>query len=210
MDGDLVAMIVKGNAELEARVDGELVATADGPGNAFDVDDEDEEDDEDESLGFEVETEFTAQVTDGTYVVIDKLKLPEAGFMSIHEGKEFAGLDGDVDIGASSIIGYSEFLEAGVYKDLEVPIFDPDEEGELDLEDREFLEEAAALIALPHKDTNDNEEWDFYPDETQEDFAFKDDEGDPQRFPPDERANDVAAVFPVREDPERFDNFRDD
>jgi hypothetical protein len=48
------------------------------------------------------------------------------------------------------------------------------------------------LIALPHKDTNNNQEWEFYPNETEQDGAFT--EGDTASTFPLNRVTDGAVI----------------
>lgn len=133
---------------------------------------------------------FDDQESDGTSVVVDRVNLSEGGFVSVHDGR-FVGSHGEVGVGAGSIIGYSEFLEAGTHEDVEVPLFE-DEELNLDpYEDRELFD-LQYLIALPHADTNGNEEWDFYPGEIDIDTAFQ--EGDTSSVFPLERTTDGAVI----------------
>lgn len=140
--------------------------------------------------GESTSVEFDNQESDGTSVVIDRVHLSEGGFISIHDGR-FVGSHGEVGVGAGSIIGYSEFLGAGTYEDVEVPLFE-DEELNLDpYEDRE-LSDLQYLIALPHADTNGNEEWDFYPGEINVDTGFE--EGDTSSVFPLERTTDGAVI----------------
>lgn len=110
--------------------------------------------------------------------------------MSIHDGR-FIGDEGQVGIGVGSIIGYSEFLEPGVHKNIKVHLFNDDRLNLTPYPDRE-LRDMQYLIALPHRDTNDNQEWDFYPDNTTEDGAFK--EGNTSEYFPLNRTNDGAVI----------------
>jgi hypothetical protein len=130
-----------------------------------------DEDDEDEDEGGFASVEFDDQTSDGTSVVVDSVAMPEGGFISIHD-ERFVAADDSVAVGPGSIIGYSRYLDPGTHTNVEIGLFN---DAELDTspyeEDR--LDDGVTLIALPHKDTNDNEEWDFYPGETGQDGAYK-------------------------------------
>lgn len=138
----------------------------------------------------ETTVEFTDQESDGYSVVVDEVHLSEGGFVSIHDGR-FIGSHGEVGVGAGSIIGYSEYLEEGTHEDVEVYLFE-DEALNLDPYEDWKLFDIQYLIALPHADTNDNQEWDFYPGETDADAAFKD--GDTTSSFPLERTSDGAVI----------------
>lgn len=103
--------------------------------------------------------EFSDQSTDGTSVVVDSTRLDDGGFMTIHDSSL---LDEEV---IPSVIGVSEYLEPGTYENLEVELDDPISEGD-------------TLIAMPHRDTNDNEQYDFVETEGDEDGPYTSD-GDP-------------------------------
>lgn len=142
------------------------------------------------AAGDATSVDFYDQLSDGTSVVVDRVYLSEGGFVSIHDGR-FVGTDGEVGVGAGSIIGYSEFLKAGTYHDVEVSLFE-DEELNLEPYDDRELFDSQYLIALPHADTNDNQVWDFYPGDIQQDFAFE--EGDTAGTFPLERTTEGAVV----------------
>lgn len=78
---------------------------------------------------------FTDQISDGTHVGVASVVLPNGGFVAV-EGP------------AGSIIGVSAFLDAGEHADVTVPLDEP-------------LTEDAELVAVAHRDTNSNREFDF-------------------------------------------------
>ncbi|WP_191907507.1 hypothetical protein [Haloarcula sp. CBA1131] len=82
------------------------------------------------------------QESDGSEVVVDSAQLPEGGFIVIHDSTL---LDGGI---LSSVIGNSEYLEAGSHEDITITLDEP--------QDEDF-----AAIAMPHLDTNGNEAYDF-------------------------------------------------
>lgn len=161
-------------------------------------------------------TRFSDQVTDGTYVIVDEANITteEGGFISIHIARPEEDIsdvgfinpeDGTPQNAAQTIIGYSAFLEQGLYQNVKVPIFEDDELEAVDELDR--LEEPTVLVSLQHVDSNDNEEWDFYTNDS-EDPAYADDVGEPNdgSFAPPgpQRPTDIAAVVPLEENENDF------
>jgi PGF-CTERM protein len=99
------------------------------------------------------EVSISDQRSDGTTVTVDSASLSHGGFVTIHDGSV---LDGAV---FDSVRGTSGYLEAGQHSDIEVSLDDP-------------YEEAGTAIAMPHLDTNDNEEYDFLSSEGEEDGPY--------------------------------------
>jgi hypothetical protein len=96
---------------------------------------------------------FSDQSTDGTSVVVDSVNLPEGGFVTIHDSRL---TDGQAVL---SVRGTSAYLEAGNHEDIEVELDDP-------------LVEGDTLIAMPHRDTNGNETYDFVSSQGEEDGPY--------------------------------------
>lgn len=167
---------------------------------------------------------FSDQVTDGTYVIVDEgnITTEEGGFMSVHIARPEEGIadvgfineeDGSPQNAAATIIGYSEYLEPGVHQNIRVPIFE-DEELQAVSGDKDRLEEPTVLVSLPHVDSNENEEWDFY-DEGDQDGAYGFEEigapTDGSFAPPGpDRPTDIAAVVPLEENEDDFHISRPD
>lgn len=107
---------------------------------------------------------FTDQTTDGTSVIAESATLPDGGFVTIHDE---ALLTNDDPVG--SVIGVSEFHGAGDHADIEIPLF-----GEIQGTEFETstLRENQTLIAMPHKDTNSSEEYEFVATNGQEDGPY--------------------------------------
>ncbi|MFB6236504.1 MAG: PGF-CTERM sorting domain-containing protein [Halopenitus sp.] len=97
------------------------------------------------------------QPTEGEYVIVDRVELSEAGFVTIHDSSL---LDGKP---FGSILG-SKYLEAGVHKNVRVKLDQP-------------LESDDTIIPMAHKDTNDNKAYDFKSSEGQADGPFKNADG---------------------------------
>ncbi|MDL5360638.1 hypothetical protein [Halalkalicoccus sp. NIPERK01] len=164
---------------------------------------------------------FSDQVTDGTYVIVDEVNITteEGGFMSVHIARPEEGIadvgfinpeDGSAQNAAATIIGYSEHLEQGLHQNVKVPIFQVKELQAVP-DDMDRLEEPTVLVSLPHIDSNENEEWDFF-DDDDEDPAYGPGVGEPTdgTFAPPgpDRPTDIAAVVPLEENEEDFHIFR--
>ncbi|MFC7074051.1 PGF-CTERM sorting domain-containing protein [Halovenus rubra] len=82
------------------------------------------------------------QQTDGTTVVVESTTLEDGGFVTVHDSTL---LDGDA---LGSVVGVSAYLDPGSYEALEISL-------------EEAVTEDETLIAMPHRDTNGNEMYDF-------------------------------------------------
>ena len=105
---------------------------------------------------------FENQSSDGTTVTVANATLPEDGYVAIHDSSL---LDDNV---VGSVIGVSEYQEAGTYEDLNVTLFDvPGAEF-----NRTELSENDTLIAMPHEETSNNTAYDFVATNGTEDGPF--------------------------------------
>jgi hypothetical protein len=111
----------------------------------------------------ETSVAFENQTTEGETVVVEEVTLEDDGFVAIHNASL---LDGNT---LGSVVGVSAYLEAGTHEDVEVTLFEGVEGAEYD---RSALEEDGTLIAMPHRDTNSNEEYDFVASEGSEDGPY--------------------------------------
>ena len=109
---------------------------------------------------------FQNQYSDGTSVTVDEATLPEGGFVTIHDATL---LEGEV---FESVIGVSEFLEPERHTGIEVDLFTGVPGAEFE-EDR--LTETQPLIAMPHLDTDGDEQYGFIETEGEEDGPYLDD-----------------------------------
>ncbi|MWG36870.1 DUF7282 domain-containing protein [Halomarina oriensis] len=100
------------------------------------------------------------QTTDGSVVTIASASLPEGGFVTIHDDTL---QDGAV---IESVRGTSEYQEAGNVTDLNVTL------------DTAF-ENTSTVIAMPHMDTNDNQQYDFVTSEGSDDGPYTNEDGSP-------------------------------
>ncbi|WP_126665077.1 DUF7282 domain-containing protein [Haloterrigena salifodinae] len=109
-----------------------------------------EENQSDELIDEEVDSEqdayvnFSDQATEGETVVVDNVTMASGGFVVIHDSSLLAGGENVF----TSVIGTSAYLEAGTHENVEVTLDEP-------------LAEDETLIAMPHRDTNANETYDF-------------------------------------------------
>ena len=113
----------------------------------------------------EAAVSFSDQTTDGTAVTVDAVNTTDGGFVVIHDSSL---LDGEV---IGSVIGVSEYLEPGLNENVSVTLFDGVPGAEFN---RTELTENETLIAMPHRDTNDNETYDFVATDGEEDGPYLD------------------------------------
>jgi hypothetical protein len=142
--------------------------TPDGEGDAMDDDDDSEDDDEAPTAS----VTFDGQKTHGSSVQVAETDLSDGGFVAIHDSSL---LDGEV---FGSVIGVTEYLEAGDHEDIEAHLFDEEMVDGAEF-DQDELEEDCTLIAMPHLDTDDNEEYNFLASNGEEDGPYVDEDGNP-------------------------------
>jgi len=111
----------------------------------LDVDGDEDFSDEEDGRIVEASTatvSISDQESDGSEVVVDSAQLSDGGFIVIHDSSL---LEGEV---AGSVVGNSEYLEAGSHEDVTITLDEP-------------MDEDFTAIAMPHLDTNGNEAYDF-------------------------------------------------
>ena len=91
---------------------------------------------------------------DGSVVTVDEVFLPNGGFVTVHDETLISE-----DDAFGSVLGTSEYLEAGSHSNVEV---------ELD----SALNESQTLVPMAHQDTNDNQAYDFVSSEGEEDAPY--------------------------------------
>lgn len=102
---------------------------------------------------------FSDQESDGETVVVDEVTMASGGFAVIHDSSLLVEQD---PIG--SVIGVSEYLEAGTHENVEVTL-------------DESIEEGTTLIAMPHMDTDGDESYGFVSSEGAADGPYVADGG---------------------------------
>ncbi|SFF86701.1 hypothetical protein SAMN04488063_0582 [Halopelagius inordinatus] len=95
--------------------------------------------------------DFENQYTEGEEIVVDEVTLSESGYVAVHDARL---LDGEA---AESVVGVSEYLEAGEHYRVEIELFDV--EG-ADFE-KHRLQSDQPLIPMPHRETDGDETYDF-------------------------------------------------
>ena len=106
---------------------------------------------------------FSDQTTDGTSVTVDSVNMSDGGFVVIHDDSL---LEGEV---TGSVIGVSEYLEPGETENVSVTLFDGVPGATFNQTE---LTENQTLIAMPHRDTNANETYDFIATNGSEDGPY--------------------------------------
>ena len=99
---------------------------------------------------------FENQSSGGNAVTADSVYVPDGGFVTIHDASVTEGAVFD------SVRGTSMYLEPGLHRNVDVMLDSP-------------VSEDATLIAMPHRDTNDNETYDFLTSEGSNDGPYTDD-----------------------------------
>lgn len=88
------------------------------------------------------QTTITDQTSDGSTVTVDSVTVHDGGFVTIHDGTL---LDGET---FGSVRGSSDYLAPGTHEDVTVQLDDP-------------YEQDGTAIAMPHRDTDGDESYDF-------------------------------------------------
>ncbi|WP_049901134.1 hypothetical protein [Natrinema sp. J7-1] len=132
---------------------------------------------------------FNDQAIDNDTVVVENATLASGGFVAIHDSSLLVGNVVD------SVIGSSTYLEAGTHENIEITLDEP-------------LEEDETLIAMPHRDTNDNETYDFVETDGQADGPYLTADNEPVTDDAEITVDGVAGEAPVDEEP--VDNETDE
>jgi hypothetical protein len=93
------------------------------------------------------------QPTDGEHVLVDRVVMEEGGFVAVHNDRLLEGM------AVASVVGSSDFLSEGVHENVRIQL---DEE----------LTENQTLILMPHRDSNENGEYDFVNSAGQDDPPY--------------------------------------
>ncbi|WP_255196396.1 DUF7282 domain-containing protein [Halorarius litoreus] len=109
-------------------------------------------------VGQEPSATFADQTTNGTYATIDAAYLPNGGFLTVRDDSLSSGAVFD------SVLGVSPYLSAGNHSDVTVRLGDP-------------IAYNQTLIAMPHTDSNGNQQFDFVDSEGAEDGPYVDTDG---------------------------------
>ncbi|WP_394298910.1 PGF-CTERM sorting domain-containing protein [Halostagnicola sp. A56] len=119
--------------------------------------------------------EMSEQSTTGNSVVVDRVELSEGGFVTVHDSTVADGAVFD------SIRGTSDYLEAGVHENVRVHL-------------NESLTGDETVYPMAHRDSNDNEMYDFPASEGADDGPYANGNGDPVMAPTDVMVSHEATV----------------
>ncbi len=121
------------------------------------------------TAGADAEVTLNDQTSaDSLTITVASVYLPQDGFVAVHDTSLLSG------VVAGSVIGVSDYLEAGTYADVEIGLFDVPG---LDVPADTTLPGTQAVIAMPHLDTDGDEIYGFLNDNTV-DGPFLEAEGD--------------------------------
>lgn len=92
---------------------------------------------------------FVEQTPNDTTVLIERAVLPEGGFVVVHAAENVSGeYEQAENLTVGSVLGNSTYLEPGDHANVVIQLDRP-------------LNESQTLVAMAHRDTNDNREYDF-------------------------------------------------
>ena len=94
------------------------------------------------SVTVSADVSMADQSSDGVTVTVDRVDMAEGGFVTVHDATLLDGATFD------SVVGTSDYLEAGVHEDVTVTL-------------EERLTGGQTLIAMPHQDTDGDENYTF-------------------------------------------------
>ena len=113
----------------------------------------------------DADVSFDEQESNGTLVTVDSVFVPDGGYVTIHDQRL---LEGDA---TGSVVGVSSYLEPGYHENVNVTLFD--------VKGAQFqtsqLTESQVLIAMPHRETNNNTAYDFVSSNGSADGPYIDD-----------------------------------
>ena len=98
-------------------------------------------------------------------VTVDSVTLENDGYVAIHETPANPS-DGTP---ADTVIGVSQYLEAGTYSDVTIDLFSGVPGASFD---RDSLNDGETVVAMPHEETNGNEEYNFVSSDGSADGAY--------------------------------------
>jgi hypothetical protein len=97
---------------------------------------------------------FRNQTTNGSTVTVDSVTLPSGGFVAVHNESYLRGGDP-----LQTIVGRSRYLSSGTHRNVSVPLSHP-------------VQQSQTLVAIPSRDTNGNQRYDYVRSEGFQDPAY--------------------------------------
>lgn len=134
------------------------------------------------------EIEFEDQESDGTSVTVARTYLEGDGFITIHTWDLIAEQDSP-----GTIVGVSELLTPGEYKNITVNLFADGTGSSPGFEGQERLEGTQKLVAVPHRDVTGTGEVEFT-GENGHDIPFQNGPASRDDLPVPSAVNDVGTV----------------
>lgn len=136
-------------------------------------DEEEGEDEEDPAANVVFSDQTVGKGNSANFVRIERCELSHGGYLSIHAYSRFEFAEGEdpdeYDVPepksldhpvCESLIGITEYLKPGVHNNVKVPLLEPDSPAvELGIEDEGVLEKSQALIAIPHRNNTDPDDF---------------------------------------------------
>lgn len=110
---------------------------------------------------------FENQTTDGTTVTVQTITVPDGGYAMIHN----MSLKDNM---TRSAIGVSEYLEPGTHHNVTVTLFNVPGRG---FSEDATLMEDQRLLVMPHRETNDNQQFDHFTTGMNQDGAYRNETG---------------------------------
>ncbi|WP_049996177.1 DUF7282 domain-containing protein [Halococcus sediminicola] len=118
-----------------------------------------------DSAGITVPTEIREQASvtvrsqtlQGDSLTVERARLPDSGFLVIHNKSYLSSESAPLE----SAVGVSSYLEVGQHKGVSVPLLDG------------AAEEDQTLVAVPYRDTNGNQRYDYIASDGFQDTAYE-------------------------------------
>jgi len=107
---------------------------------------------------------FGDQAGAGDNVTVESVFVPEGGYVAVHDDSLF---DGDA---VGSVVGVSDYLEPGTHENVSVTLYEGVEGA--DFADDAASEDNATLVAMPHMETTDNEDFEFVESDGEDDGPY--------------------------------------
>ena len=138
---------------------------------------------------------FTDQTTNGTTITVASTTLPDGGFVAIHDSSYLPPENATVD----SIIAVGRYFEANESaKRVTIELYDVPGQSF----DQKRLGNDSTLVAVPYRDTNSNQQYDYYRSDGIDDSAYVNRSGESPEVIVDRASVDVNGSGQVETTPQ--------
>ena len=138
---------------------------------------------------------FTDQTTNGTTITVASTTLPDGGFVAIHDSSYLPPENATVD----SIIAVGRYFEANESaKRVTIELYDVPGQSF----DQKRLGNDSTLVAVPYRDTNSNQQYDYYRSDGIDDSAYVNRSGESPKVIVDRASVDVNGSGQVETTPQ--------